>query len=141
MADIIAIKVINGKTLKQRFSQLGWNLLGTNKNGWIETTPQTIENAIVAEKQKSSGKDQVIKNDLKNSPELPAPVVINEPSKKDIEEFMNHVEGFNKSTIKNFFDEQEPAITYDNKANLQALKDQLGKHFKYDIVELQKAFT
>ncbi len=145
MADIIAIKVVNGRTVKQRWNENAWKNLGSDKNGWVETTPQTITNTIESEKSKASGKDQVIDNTVKKTD--PAPVqeakkpTVTEPTPAEIEIFMKHIEGFNKGTIKDFFDSQKPPIEYDNRANLAGLKKQLGDHFKYDIVKLQTEFT
>lgn len=146
MADIIAVKIVNGKVRKQRFSEHAWKLLGINKNGWEETTPQTIQNVIETQKKSVPGKEQTIVNDVKA--EVP-PVIKNDlkPEVNQViedekaEEFMKHLEGFSKGNIKDYFDSQEPPIEYNNKAQLPDLKKQLAVHLKYNVLELQKIFS
>lgn len=149
MADFIAIKVVKGKVLKQRFSDYSWNLLGTDKNGWVRTEPQTIHNTIESQKITTSGKDQVISNSVSKKNE---PVIVNtidEPTvsgKQKVEdskklEFMESLEGLSKNRIKDFFDSQEPPVKYDNKAKIEELKVQFAEHFNYDIVKLQEIFS
>ena len=152
MADIIAIKIVKGNPVKQRFSEHGWKLLGVDKNGWVETDPQSIENTIASQKKLSSGKDQVIDNSIirpKKVAEEPILNTVKEPEavkKSDVDdsvkaEFLKAIEGFAKGTIKDFFDGLDPIVKYDNKAGLKDLKIQLAEHFNYDIVELQKSFA
>lgn len=152
MADIIAIKIVKGKPVKQRFSEQGWKLLGVDKNGWTETDPQNIENTIETQKKLSSGKDQVIDNSIIRPKKVAEAVVSNtvtEPEsvkENDVDdsvksEFLKSIEGFAKGTIKDFFDGLEPVVKYDNKSSLKDLKIQLAEHFNYNIVELQKAFA
>lgn len=149
--DIIAQKEIKGKILRQRFTELAWKLLGKEKNGWVEVnekqtisniqkpnTGQKIEN-IANEKVKEK---QVIEN---QATEHAAPInkkilTEDEIDEKKISEFMKSIDGFNKGTIKDFFDEQDPPIEYSNKATAPELKKQLAEHFKYDIVKLQEKF-
>jgi hypothetical protein len=151
MSDFIAIKNVNGIVVKQRFTERAWSLLGPDKNNWVKTDPQTIDNSIEAAKRTGTGKDQVIENGLKKEPELKPVEIIEPPKEKDqvIEnsdeqkraEFLKHLDGFNKGTIKDFLDKQEPPLAYDNTAKLDALKNQLADFFKLDIIEFQKSFN
>lgn len=149
MSDFIAIKSLNGKIVKQRFNERSWNLLGPDKNDWVKTDPQTIDNSIQAAKRTGTGKDQVIENGLNKEPALKPVEIIDPPKDQVIEnsneqkraEFLKHLDGFNKGTIKDFFDKQEPPVAYDNTAKLEPLKNQLADFFKLDIVEFQKSFT
>lgn len=146
MSDFYATKVVKGKTLKQRFNDRTWDLLGPNKNGWqrpqdqvvTETktqkpsTGQRIENKAEGE----SGNEQVIEDKSKAMPEQ----VIDKTDSDKEEKFMKHIEGFNKATIKDFFDEEDPKVEYSNKAGLPELKKQLGQYLKFDIETLQAKF-
>jgi hypothetical protein len=144
MADIIAVKTVKGKVLKQRFSESAWKLLGKEKSGWTETTPQTIDNVIKA--QKNNGKvEQVIANTITPEPkkeDVTAPVAVetaNDEAKKA--EFMKSLEGISKTNLKDFLDSQEPPVEYSNKAGIQELKEIFAAHLKYNIEELQKNFA
>lgn len=145
MADIIATKIVNGRTLKQRFSERAWNLLGKDKGGWESATEQPIKNTIEAQKS-VPGKEQKIENALKSNGVDSGTIENNvgkgpEPSEAVKEKFMKAIEGFSKGNIKDYFDSQEPPVEYNNKAQLTELKNQLAAHLKYDVIELQKIFS
>lgn len=152
MADLIAYKMFKNVEKKQRFSQHSWDLLGKDKNGWYLKDEQTVDNTVKIQKKSVSGpaKEQVIDNSIVKDTGSIIDNGIGKGTKKDepgddeskkFEEFLKHVDGFNKSTIKNYFDGLTPPVVYDNKSNLHTLKMQLGESLKFDIVELQKAFT
>lgn len=143
--DVIAVKTINGKEYKQRFNQNAWNLLGPEKNGYVEIGgEQVIENKI---SKPSTGQrienilkkpvEQVVEPAKKDPPPAQAPSQNDDKKKED---FFAHIEGFGKGTIKDFFDEEDPAVSYSNKSSLADLKKQLGEYLKFDILKLQAKF-
>jgi hypothetical protein len=153
MADFIAFKTVKGKVLKQRFTDHQWDLLGVNKNGWEKqnadqvvtatvkpSTGQRIQNVTSQNEQK----DQVIDDVNKKKDQ-----VIDQKTNKKEEEFLKHIEGFNKGIIKDFFDKENEdnaentefvKIEYSNKASLPDLKKQLAEYLKHDIKLLQEKF-
>lgn len=151
--EVIAVKIIKGKAYTHKYSQSEWDLLGKDKNGWVETDAQKIDNTISALKASVGGANQVIDNSVKQPAKIELPVSDKsdpELKKEDFnpdnetlkhDEFMKAIAGFNKGTIKDYFDSLTPAVKYDNKASVNALQKQLGEHFKFDIVELQKTFS
>jgi len=138
MADIIVYKEVKGKTLTQRMTQHQWDLLGPGTNGWKIKTDQAVRN---------TPQGQTVKNTVVQKVEVPVEQVETKTPEKPVkseanhEQFMKATEGISKSMIKNYFDECSPSVDYDNKADVKALRAQLAEYLKFDLVELQKAFS
>lgn len=148
----------NGK--KQVFSDLGWKLLGKNKHGWVEKSAVVIENTVKKSEAPNMGPKNPADEDVTSKSKT---VIItsttgktdeeileesgktnsedNGGSKKvdTKEEFMNALEGISRTQIKDFFDQQKPAVKYKNLAKESDLKLQLAEYLNYDIVKLQEA--
>lgn len=61
MADVIAYKFMNGRRQVRQFSEIAWNALGRNKQGWTQDSGDVDLNADVAvvEKKNHAAKDAV----------------------------------------------------------------------------------
>lgn len=146
---VLAIK--NGK--KQIFSDLAWQLLGKNKNGWVaQETTAKISNSVevpvnnganttppdmgVNDKEELE-KKETIDNNAEPKKEVEVPAENNTNPKES--EFLTAVAGISRAAIKDYFDKNN--VKYKNKSDDKALQAQLAKHLNYDIVELQKAFA
>lgn len=147
----------NGK--KQIFSDLGWKLLGNNKQGWVEKAPVVIDNTAKKPDMGPSNPlteaktvitDNTVNKSESNNEEITdtskTDVTTNENTSGDDKtddqknaEFMKAVEGLSRSSIKDYFDQQNPPVKYNKKATDADLQLQLAKHLNFDIVELQKA--
>lgn len=128
---------------KRWFSQRSWDLLGRNKEGWVETPDSVMENKVgkdaitkPATGQGNNKSTQVIDNKANKAKADSKPV-----TKEKKNEFLKAVDGISKTAIKDFFDAQFPAVGYSNTANEQELRKQLGEHLNWDIVEFQKSFA
>ena len=53
MADIVAVKTINGQSITRTFNKIAWDSLGFNKQGWAEVngTERLKEDVPVSEKK------------------------------------------------------------------------------------------
>lgn len=148
MADIIATKTIKGNQYKQRFSELAWARMGVNKNGWATESSQSITNSPTQKPSTGQKITNVLSDEPKKDDSQPIVDVNKEPASQPIvdvdaakkAEFMSAIEGLNKGAIKDFFDRQDPIVGYSNTANLNTLKNQLGAHLNFDLVQLQEKF-
>lgn len=157
MADLIAYKFFKGKKHFQRFTEQNWNNLGKDKNGWFIEDDQFVSNNSKDEEKEpdftsKTGVDQVISNNLtkkaiktkveeKEPPEEVSGKTNSKYTDETVDTFLKHVEGFSKGLIKDHFDSLTPPVKYDNSTKIDGLKTQLGELYKYNVVELQKAFT
>lgn len=123
---------------KQYFTEMQWNLLGKNKEGWTRSEdqmivgekPNTGQKTIMVEPEK---KAVPVDNEVKEAPpERENSQTVTGDEKKD--EFMLAIEGYTKNTIKNLFDSKEQP--YDKKATIEILKEQLGEFLNWDTTLL-----
>lgn len=106
----------------------------TKKPEEIVVTNSVTQKEIGDANEKNSPNDISVENNVNNSKKI-------EPSEETKSEFMLSLEGLTANTIKDFFDNQTPAIKYDKKAKIDPLKLQFAEHFNYDLVAKQKAFS
>lgn len=141
--------------MKKTVTQLAWDNMGQNKNGWeVETdheqpvtnevknapapgTAKTSNAAVtneVAKPEKTDSESTTIANEVKNAPEDTEPSgVVLDP------EFFKAARGLSKSQIKDFLDINQ--VTYKQNAGHDALISILGKHLKGDIETLKSEFS
>lgn len=158
----MSILAVNSKGQKQTFSDLAWKLLGKNTGDWKEVAnqtisntanrpnmgPQTISNTAGKSKEELEEASRVAAFDKKFN----SGTAVNDKEDADEdggktkedpkkEEFNKALEGISNSVIKEFFDKQDPKVTYSNKKqDAGMIKPLLADYLKYDIVALQKAF-
>lgn len=126
----------------QYFTELQWELLGKNKEGWVRESDQTVT-AEEAKKPETGEKVKPIVVIPEKKDEVPVQTVTAEGDKAqtqtvegDKEAFLKAAEGLTKNPIKNFFDKNEQK--YDKKADLDTLKNQLGEYLGWDINKLSE---
>ena len=158
----MSILAVNSKGQKQTFSDLAWKLLGKNTGDWKEVANQSISNTVtrpnmgpqtisntagkskeeIEEAARVAAFDKKFNSGTDNSNEEDSEEE-GKKTKTDTgkEEFNKALEGISNSVIKEFFDKQDPKVTYSNKKqDAGMIKPLLADYLKYDIVALQKAF-
>lgn len=132
---------------KRQFTRIAWDLLGKNKEDWVEVAEQPVTNIVANKLKKPSTGDQKVLNVATRATNQ---TVSNESNKKEDTEhfseeqkqqFIDAAKGLNAGPIKDYFDSQEPRIEFDKKLGKPAMIEKLGEVLKYDIVELQKLFN
>lgn len=137
MAQVRVWATKDGK--KRSFTKKCWEMMGRNKNGWVLTADQEIGNGaqIKTEGVQKPVTGQKVSNGTKAEAEKKTVKVA--PEQK--EEFLKATQGIKKSAVKDFFDNQFPAVGYSNSDDEATLKNKLGEHLGWDLVKLQKAFN
>jgi hypothetical protein len=149
------VKARKGKFV-QSFPRETWDLLGGNKNGWVEISEETqvVTNSAKVgppdSGEKKKVKNQVVENTAPTSPAKttestdsksetntdPAQVVTN--SAKVDEKFLAFVkENLTKSQIKDHFDEMK--VEYKNTMNLEGLAEVLSVKYEGNIDAVKTA--
>ncbi len=144
--------------LTKPFSQLSWDNLGENKNGWVEVTGGTTENIATKKVAPPTGdkapaigdlktenilgkKDEVITNDLSK---------VNNSSDPSIEAFIAEQKAafvevakanLNKGLIKDYLDSLEEPVKYKANDNFETLIDLLHENLAGDIELLKSKFS
>lgn len=159
MADVWA-KDKNGN--KRRFTQMSWDLLGKNKEGWELMEDHIIHNVAnktllkpntgekpkvtttmhnALDKEKNDGpKTDNTDNTLTNKDPKTDENKTATNNSEELENFLRAAEGIKRGDIKDFFDKQTPPVEYKQTENTHALTLKLASFFKNDVVEFQKSF-
>lgn len=143
--DVFIVKVVKGKTYRQRITKQSWDAIGSDKNGWVLESEQSVSNGV--------GKGQIVKNSVAAEPKKAEPKAeeenkaVIEPQKspeitdQKKEEFAKAAEGLSKTAIKDYFQGCTPPVAFANSTGLPKLVEMLGEHLKYDVVSLQNIFS
>lgn len=135
-------------TITKSFSPLSWELLGDNKNGWVETSPVGAKpNTIPETGQKEEPKPQVAENILtkeivnvsvvETKPNtIPEIVVENKTAFFELAK-----NSLTKNLIKDYFDKEEVSVTYKATDNLDTLIGLLHDNLQGDIELLKSKFS
>jgi hypothetical protein len=133
----------NDKTGETRiFTQKSWDLLGKvnksgTKHGWREITGSSAELIKPAAKS-TTPPPPTGQKVVKTEGEIIKPVVDDKIETSDVitEEkkgkFLELISTLTKPVIKDFFDNQNPSVKYENKATAKALQLQLAEFAKYN---------
>lgn len=152
--------------LKKTFSQLSWENLGENKNGWVEITGESTTNITAkavapptgtAEKKEAPVKGATTSNkveDQKEEGNTSNTVVDNSVGETEEEKIAKFVEtkkaefsafvkeaGLTKNLIKDYFDKEENNIAYKANDGLDVLIGILYDHLNGDIELLKSKFS
>jgi hypothetical protein len=140
---IIAVK--NGLTKK--FTPISWELLGENKNGWVEKTEAEVTNKVTKEIPPSGQKtENIVKPKVatkvtdsveKTEAEVKLPDL--EPSDKLKQEFNEIAEKISPNTIKDYFDAVE--VKYKANDKLSVLIGLLYENLSGDVELLKSKFS
>ena len=128
---IIATKSFNGKIVERKFTEFNWNLVGDDKNGWVEKTDQNIIASIPL-----PPKGETIKIEA----EIKAPIIVVTEVHQDIKDaFMNNVSKLSKGVIKDYFDKEK--IEYSNALSIIDLRIKLGTAMNYNVDLFNTSFN
>ena len=128
---IIATKSFNGKIVERKFTEFNWNLVGADKNGWVEKTDQNIIASIPL-----PPKGETIKIEA----EIKAPIIVVTEVHQDIKDaFMNNVSKLSKGVIKDYFDKEK--IEYSNALSIIDLRIKLGTAMNYNVDLFNTSFN
>lgn len=133
---IIAIK----NKITKPFSQLAWDLLGENKNGWVEQSAQTAENKAIKTPetgQKEKPTVQVVENLANKEAEQSAQTAENANEINLFNELAK--EHLTKGNIKDYFDSNE--ISYKATDSLGDLISLLNEKLAGDVELLKSQFS
>ena len=130
--------------ITKQFSQLAWDLLGENKNGWVEQSAQTAENKVIQTPetgQKEKPTTQTVDNTVKKEVEEPAQTAENKvENTAEVNEFNELAKlHLTKGNIKDFFDKGE--IAYKATDSLGDLILLLNEKLSDDIDLLKSQFS
>lgn len=124
--------MISGRLVERKFTEYNWDLIGTDKNGWVLKTEQTVTASISL-----PPKGQVVVPEIKK-PEQVMPI-ISTVAQEVKNEFMTLAGKLSKGVIKDYFDRE--LIVYSNTANIIDIRTQLGNELNYSIGKLNEIFN
>lgn len=128
---VIATKMMNGRVVTRKFGKYSWDLLGKDKNGWVENPSETIQPDIILPPKGET------KAPVKIEVKAPEPEII-EIDQLTKNEFTNAVSKIGKGNIKDYFD--KAGVVYSNTSNIIEIRTQLAVLLNYDIKKLNEAF-
>lgn len=148
--------------LQKTFSDLSWENLGENKNGWEEvkaggTTSNITAKAVPpptgnVEKKEAPVANATTSDISKKVEEAPKTENTNEPSKEEkLEKFLEESKatfsesvkelGITKGLIKDYFDKEENGVAYKASDSLDVLIGLLFEHLNGDVELLKSKFS
>lgn len=142
---IQAIK--NGNT--KLFSEVVWNTLGKEKNGWVKLEDSIASNSISNQKtqmpntgEKAVATNQVVENELTKVEATISEPIVEQKKEVDVakKSFFDLIkENLTKNVIKNYLDDDAVNVPYSGNT-IDSLSEVLYTHFNGDIAKLQEAF-
>lgn len=148
--------------LQKTFSDLSWENLGENKNGWEEVKSGSTTSNITAKAVATPPTGQVEKkevpvanattSDISKKEEAPKTENTNGPSQEEkLEKFLEESKatfsesvkelGITKGLIKDYFDKEENAVAYKASDSLDVLIGLLFEHLNGDVELLKSKFS
>jgi len=124
--------MISGRLVERKFTEYNWDLIGTDKNGWVLKTEQTVNSDIPLPKKGETNQVVIAK------PEQVMPI-ISTVAQEVKNEFMTLAGKLSKGVIKDYFDRE--LIVYSNTANIIDIRTQLGNELNYSIGKLNEIFN
>ena len=124
--------MISGRLVERKFTEYNWDLIGTDKNGWVLKTEQTVNSDIPLPKKGETTQVVIAK------PEQVMPI-ISTVAQEVKNEFMTLAGKLSKGVIKDYFDRER--IVYSNTANIIDIRTQLGNELNYSIGKLNEIFN